>query len=129
MKKLYTLNLCITVIILSGISAWFIACQEKEEFVPMKIFSVDPMEPLIGDTIMIIGEGFSPGIRYNRVFFPGSNAAAIPFENSTVTKLWVKVPEGAQPGQVTVNLFDEEVAASPSELAVKMPVIESIEPA
>lgn len=129
MKKLYTLNICITVIILSGISAWFIACQEKEEFVPLKIFSVDPPEPLIGDTVLITGEGFSPGIRYNRVFFPGANGAAVPFDNSTVTKLWVRVPEGAQPGQVTVNLFDEEVAASPVELAVKIPVIESVEPA
>src|SRR5688572_16839797 len=110
MKKLYALlniYFLLTVITCAG---WFISCEEKENFIPLKIFSVEPAEALIGDTILITGEGFSPGIEFNRIYFPGVSDAFEPLANSTEKKLWVQVPEGALPGVVTVNLFDDEVA-------------------
>jgi hypothetical protein len=70
----------------------------------------------------------APGIEYNRVYFPGVSGSSIPLKNSTEKKLWVLVPEGALPGVVTINLFDDEVTESPVTLTVMAPVVESIEP-
>jgi hypothetical protein len=89
---------------------------------------VDPQEALIGDTITIIGEGFSPGYEYNDVIFPGASENIHPIQGSTTEKLLVTVPDGAQSGPITVNILDEETYNSPS-FAVKAPHIESIEPA
>lgn len=106
---------------------YFSSCKEDENFVPLKIFSVDPVEVRIGDTVSIFGEGFSPGQQYNSVIFQGASSAVLPLSSSNTTALQVIVPEGAKSGSVTVNLFDEEIAESPV-LSVLQPLIESISP-
>jgi hypothetical protein len=114
------------------------ACEEKEVFVPLKIFSIEPFEALIGDTLIINGEGFSPGEEYNDIVFTGleTKVDPIPLAGSasnpkglanTETRLYVIVPEGAQPGPITVNLFNEEVFAGPA-VNILLPVVESIDP-
>jgi hypothetical protein len=129
MKKLYALLHVYMLLTIVTCAGWFISCEEKEDFIPLKIFSIEPAEVLINDTILITGEGFSPGIEYNRVSFPGASELAEPLKISTEKKLWVVVPEGTRSGPVTVNIFDEEIAESPVDLTVMAPVVESIEPA
>lgn len=129
MKKIYALLHLYALLVACTFAGWMVACEEKEDFVPLKIFSVEPAEALINDTIMIRGEGFSPGIQHNNVQFTGVSGMVTPLrEGSNEKELWVVVPEGAQAGPVTVNLFNEEVADSPQPLMVLAPVVESIEP-
>ncbi|MBL0745599.1 IPT/TIG domain-containing protein [Chryseolinea lacunae] len=104
----------------------FLSCQKEEKFVPLKVFSVLPADALVGDTIVITGEGFSPDPSVNGIFFPG--ATRITPIKKTQSQLWVVVPDGATPGPVMVNILDEEVASSPS-LFVKVPSITKVEPA
>jgi hypothetical protein len=103
------------------------SCQEKDEFIPLKIFSVEPPEALIGDTITIIGEGFSPGYNYNEVLFPGAVEIVQPFPTSSKTRLQVQVPDGAHSGPINVSILDQESASSPA-LNIAAPVIENITP-
>ncbi|AYB31920.1 IPT/TIG domain-containing protein [Chryseolinea soli] len=108
------------------VSLWFSSCQKEEKFVPLKIFSVLPADALVGDTIVITGEGFSPDPSVNGIFFPGA-ARIVPIKK-TASQLWVVVPDGATPGPVTVNILDEEVASSPS-VFIKVPSVTKVEPA
>jgi hypothetical protein len=126
MKKRYTF-LLFSLITRCLLTIYLSACRDEDEFIPLKIFSIEPVEALIGDTIAIVGEGFSPGIQYNRVAFAGYETFVLPLKNSTERQLHVVVPEGALTGPVSVNLFDEEIAEFP--LSIRQPIIESIEPA
>jgi hypothetical protein len=130
-KKLLSYFIIVTMIVLAAVTA----C-EKEKFVPMKIFSIEPAEALIGDTLIINGEGFSPGEDFNDIIFTGLETKFDPIRltagnpnglDNTETRLYVIVPEGAQPGPVTVNLFNEEVVVGPA-VNILQPVVESIDP-
>ncbi|SKC83213.1 IPT/TIG domain-containing protein [Ohtaekwangia koreensis] len=104
-----------------------ISCQQEDEFTPLKIFSVEPAQAMVGDTIAIIGEGFSPGYEYNDISFQGISGSVKPLDNSTTGRLYVKVPDGVQSGTIHVNILDEETADSPP-LTILVPVIDKIEP-
>jgi hypothetical protein len=104
-----------------------ISCQQEDEFTPLKIFSVEPAQAMVGDTIAIIGEGFSPGYEYNDISFQGISGSVKPLDNSTTGRLYVKVPDGVQSGTIHVNILDEETADSPP-LTIIAPVIDKIEP-
>lgn len=116
-----------SVLMVSCFFYYTVSCKEEEKFIPLKIFSIDPPEALIGDTITIIGEGFSPGFTYNNVFFTGSDVDVVPISGSTTEKLIVAVPDGAQSGPIRVDILDEETYNSPP-LAIRAPVIGSITP-
>lgn len=135
MKQLYHLFIqplisfrsVMIITIISGGVLFVLSCKDEEEFVPLNIKAVQPQEVLIGDTLTIIGEGFSPGYVYNHVIFKGASGYATPLDESTTNKLIVVVPNGAQSGPVTVNILNEEIANSP-ELTVFAPVVNTITP-
>ena len=49
------------------LAVMLITCKDEEEFVPLKIFSVAPAEVLLGNTGVIHGEGFNPGLEFNQI--------------------------------------------------------------
>jgi hypothetical protein len=104
-----------------------ISCQEKDEFVPLKIHAIEPSEAIIGDTITIIGEGFSPGYEYNEISFQGVSDPIAPLSISNTGRLYVRVPDGAASGSIHINILDEETADSPP-VTIHAPEITSITP-
>jgi hypothetical protein len=103
-----------------------ISCREDENLPPLKIFQVEPSTARVGDTIEIIGQGFSPGYAYNDVTF-GGGARTDALPGSTTSKLLVEVPDGAQTGIINVNILDVESQDGPS-IDIQIPVIASISP-
>ena len=104
-----------------------ISCQEKDEFVPLKVHAIEPSEAIIGDTITIVGEGFSPGYEYNEISFQGVSAPVAPLSTSNTSRLYVRVPEGAASGSIHINILDEETADSPPVI-IHAPEITSVTP-
>lgn len=104
-----------------------ISCQKEDEFVPLKVHTIEPAEAIIGDTITIIGEGFSPGYEYNRVSFQGVSNHVLPLNTSNTGRLYVRVPEGAASGPIHINILDQETADSPP-VTIHAPEITSITP-
>lgn len=104
-----------------------ISCQKEDEFVPLKVHAIEPAEAIIGDTITIIGEGFSPGYEYNEISFPGVSQPIKPLNTSNTGRLYVRVPEGAASGSIHINILDEETADSPP-VTIHAPEIISIAP-
>lgn len=125
MKKRNVYSLLTAIFTLLLLALYFIACQEEEKFIPLKIFSLEPTEALIGDTIIIRGEGFSPELLTNGIFFQGAERI-VPFKMDR-SQLFVAVPEGALPGPVTVNILNEETSDSPP-LDIIIPVVSNITP-
>ncbi len=102
------------------------SCQE-DEFIPLKINSVSPIQVLVGDTITISGEGFSPDYAVNRIYFPSVDKYVTPIAGSTTNKLVVPVPDSATTGSIRINILNEEIFDSPS-ITITPPVFESITP-
>lgn len=104
-----------------------ISCQKEDEFVPLKVHAVQPSEAIIGDTITIIGEGFSPGYEYNEISFQGVSASVKPLSTSSTSRLYVRVPDGAESGTIHINILDDETADSPP-VTIHVPEITSVTP-
>lgn len=104
----------------------YYSCQEEENLPPLKIFSITPSDVQLGDTIVISGQGFSPGYDYNEITFTGG-AVTYSLPGSTTEKILVEVPDGAQSGEMVVNILDVETAAAPS-VEVHPPVIDEVTP-
>lgn len=105
----------------------YYSCQEEENLPPLKIFSITPMNVQLGDTIEISGQGFSPGFDYNEITFTGG-AVTYSLPGSTTEKILVEVPDGAQSGEMIVDILDVEMATAPS-VEVHPPVINEVTPA
>lgn len=106
--------------------SFLFACKEDESLPPLQIFSIQPAVAQIGDTIQIIGQGFSPGFAYNDIIFEGG-ASTDAMPGSSTEMLWVEVPDGALPGAMTVSILEVETAATPT-IEVLIPVISSVTP-
>lgn len=104
----------------------YYSCQEEENLPPLKIFSITPSDVQLGDTIVISGQGFSPGFDYNEITFTGG-AVTRSLPGSTTEKILVEVPDGAQSGEMVVNILDVETATAPS-VEVHPPVIDEVTP-
>jgi hypothetical protein len=104
-----------------------ISCQKEDDFVPLKVHAVQPSEAIIGDTITIIGEGFSPGYEYNEISFQGVNTSVKPLSTSNASRLYVRVPDGAASGTIHINILDDETADSPP-VTIYVPEITSVSP-
>ncbi|MCD9020175.1 IPT/TIG domain-containing protein [Parachryseolinea silvisoli] len=104
----------------------YYSCQEEENLPPLKIFSITPSEVQLGDTIEISGQGFSPGFDYNEITFTGG-AVTYSLPGSTTEKILVEVPDGAQSGEMIVDILDVEMATAPS-VEVHPPVIDEVTP-
>lgn len=105
----------------------YYSCQEEENLPPLKIFSSTPTDVQLGDTIVISGQGFSPGFEYNEITFTGG-AVTYSLPGSTTEKILVEVPDGAQSGEMIVDILDVETATAPS-VEVHPPVIDEVTPA
>ncbi len=104
--------------------AW--SCKDDEDLPPLGITAVAPTTAILGDTIHIIGQGFSPGYVYNKIIFNGG-AVAHGLPGSTTEELLVEVPDGALSGEMTVNILDTEIANTPI-VQIKLPVLNEITP-
>lgn len=102
------------------------SCKEDESLPPLEIYSVEPAVAAIGDTIRIIGQGFSPGFLYNRISFAGG-AAIDAMPGSNTEQLLVQVADGALSGPITVNILDVETAQSPP-VEILVPEISQVNP-
>lgn len=102
------------------------SCKEDEKLPPLAIHRVEPAAVRIGDTIQIIGQGFSPGYAYNHITFPGG-IKTYGLVGSTTEKLLVEVPDGALSGPINVNILDVEIADTPP-VKIQTPVISEVVP-
>jgi hypothetical protein len=107
---------------------WIVsACKDDDKFVPLKVNSVSPAQAIIGDTITLEGEGFSPGIKFNYVSFSGLTRHVLPLTGSTTSKLLIAVPDSAQSGPLHINILNDEIFDT-QPLTVLTPIFGSIEP-
>lgn len=116
-----------SIFLLVGLMSVINACRDDDSFVPLSIHAVEPEVVLVGDTVVLIGEGFSPGYEYNEITFSGSALVVRPLAGSSTEKLYVRVPDGATSGPVQVNILDEEIQQSPV-ITIMTPVLDNINP-
>ncbi|MES2767456.1 MAG: IPT/TIG domain-containing protein [Bacteroidota bacterium] len=94
------LLLCVPLLWLSCSSWEDVAAPD--EFRPVKITSVTPNTNVyVGDAIIISGENFIENKEYNQVWFGGNIRGIV--DSATATRLFLKVPEGAQSGLISVS--------------------------
>lgn len=104
MKSIHLLK---TAVIFCG-TFLFSSCLLPEDVVdsggfekPVKIISISPDSAFVGDNIIITGENFIPQEEYNQVWFGGNVKASV--DSGTSTKLFLKLPDGAQTGAISVS--------------------------
>jgi hypothetical protein len=102
----------IGVMVLVGLlSAVFFFCNKSQpptapSAPAIKILSFSPTTARIGDQIVITGENFSSDKTADSIFFSHGRLAAIDSiaDSSTVTKLYVRVPQGTITGTIVVRV-------------------------
>lgn len=87
--------------------------------IPLAISSFSPTTQSVGQTITIVGTGFSTTAADNIVNFAGNVSAAA--SAATATQLTVTVPTGATSGPISVTSHLENSAASSKPLQIPSP--------
>jgi hypothetical protein len=117
-------------ILLLGILLFLPSCErDKDEATPLKITSLSPDAAYYGDTIAIIGEGFSPDIADgNTVVFSGNATATLITDGSGSEKLRVIVPTGATEGPITVTVVSTKETAQSPDFYLSTPEVQKYVP-
>jgi uncharacterized protein (TIGR03437 family) len=93
------------------------------EYVPV-ITAITPLMGIVGDTIAIAGQYFSPTTAENVVKINETTATII---SASATELKVKVPQGATTGKVSVAVNDKKTIGEDFTV-IPPPVITSLDP-
>lgn len=114
------------------LSLVFSACQNDENEVSIYqpiIHEVIPQEAPVNSIVKIVGARFSVDPEINIVKCGDVNLKVI---SASADTLWVKIPQGAKSGRITVGISDVKglvPAASAIEFTVLAPIMESYLPA